>query len=167
MARLFTFLFLFSLLALQGFGKVVIDGFVGTNEYENVYEPTKGLKVYVASSDDTVFIGLESTSRGWFAIGLGSPRMHGAYMFVITTRDGTNYVIDEYVGVGRSHKTIKERKVKNFAFSKDGDVVIAEFSIPYELNNIKLKGKVNGIWAVSKDYKFGYHSKRGRLELEF
>jgi c-di-GMP-binding flagellar brake protein YcgR len=93
--------------------------------------------------------------------------MDGAYMFVITTKDGTNYVIDEYIGVGHGHKTVKEKQVKSFAFSKDNDIVTVEFSIPNKLNNVELKGKISGIWAISRDYKFGYHSKRGKLELEF
>jgi hypothetical protein len=166
MARLIIFSFLVCLFTLQGVGQVV-DGVIGTNEYKKVYEPTKELKVYVSSTNNEVLIGIQSTSSGWFSIGLGSPRMDGAYMFVITTKDGTNYVIDEYIGVGHSHRTVKDKQVKSFAFSKNNDIVTVEFSIPNKLNNVELKGKVSGIWAISRDYKFGYHFKRGKLELEF
>ncbi|MBN2464604.1 hypothetical protein JXD38_03140 [candidate division WOR-3 bacterium] len=86
--------------------RVGVDGFIDNEdgpEYPATYtDKASGLTVNWGLDDSLLYVGLSTKSRGWLAIGFGSPAMHGSNMIIGYYTDDSTKVMND-IGAGHAH----------------------------------------------------------------
>ncbi|MCX8029563.1 MAG: DOMON domain-containing protein [Brevinematales bacterium] len=149
--------------------KVNVDGVIQDKEYTSVYNVDKDFKFHISSDAKNVYVGLESNSKGWVAIGFGSPVMDKSIMFIgYFNKDKNKFEVEQTIGVKHNHPKAEKNEVISSAGKRENNKTTVEFVIPKKIGNLTLQGEVDVIWAYSvSDSIKSYHSKRGATKVKF
>ena len=108
----------------------VVDGSFGTNEYPEIVQ-LKDMRLGYAQSRDSsnLHFILEAPTTGWVSVGLGSNRMHGAYI-IIGYDAITSQVISEETGRGHGHSPSSSKILVQSKIKEAGAKTTLEFTVP-------------------------------------
>jgi hypothetical protein len=108
----------------------VCDGVINADEYPfSTHVSRMHLVAGLSPDGTTLTIGLEAQTSGWVSVGLGSLRMHDAYI-VIGYDDNGIISIKEQKGSGHAHKENKTAILTASAVKEVAGVTTLEFSVP-------------------------------------
>ncbi|MBN1410562.1 MAG: hypothetical protein JW969_06930 [Spirochaetales bacterium] len=103
----------------------LVDGILKEGEYGYSQEITAvGITVSLSRNKDKAWIGLESASTGWIAIGFNSTVMNDAHILIGYVTDGAVH-FKEQVGVDHRHVDPKNNVLTKYGMSeKDGKTTL-------------------------------------------
>ncbi len=111
-------------------------------EYPATYADKKtGLKVHWGFDDEFIYVALESRSKGWMAIGFGSPTMDGANIVMGYYTDESTEVFNE-LGKGYSHAPIpgSDSIMEEWDIDRDDETGVTVMEFVYPLQFPKVAG---------------------------
>lgn len=137
--------------------RVSVDGMIEeTEEGEEPEYPATfadkrtGLKVHWGFDDEFIYVALETRSKGWMAIGFGSPKMDGSNIMLGYYTEDSAEVFNE-VGTNYTHATApgSDSLFEEWEIDHDEDVgsTVMEFIYPLEfpkLAGLAIPGMVAG-----------------------
>lgn len=163
--------------ALSILGAVEVDGVVGRDEYANkqVLDGT-AFVLYWQIEGDTIYCAIESTAKGWVAIGFDPTKiMANADMIFGIVTDKAQAVDAYSTGQFGPHPADTDQGGKDdilaFAGKRTASGVVFEFSRKLNTGDTKDKPIVIGkdlklIWAWSNSLSFtAKHAKAGTVTL--
>ncbi|MFN3411665.1 MAG: DOMON domain-containing protein [Exilispira sp.] len=154
--------------------KVIVDGIISAKEYNNKFSfDNDNFILYAEIIEDIVYFAIESTSKGWVAIGFDPvSAMKDADMIFGVVTDSEVKAYDTYsTGMFGPHPDDTSLNgtydILSFAGKKENTKIIFEFSRKTDTKDSKdkilIKGKdIKLLWAYSSstDIK-SKHTKRG------
>ena len=114
-----------------------VDGRVAAGEYAAAFTDAKtGIKVSWQADAQNVQVALESATKGWVAMGLGTRGMRNASMVLGFTDQQGRWVVEEQMGKAlyRHAKVESPKLVSGVAGHVEGKTVL-EFVLPRALSN--------------------------------
>jgi hypothetical protein len=104
----------------------IVNGTVNKGEYNRTYN-VGPFTLHVSRVKGNMYLGLSVNTKGWVAVGLGSPIMNGAVMFLGNVQNGKSG-FTEQVGRGHRHSEVAEdkRTVITHAVREQGGVTTVE-----------------------------------------
>jgi len=107
-----------------------VDGRVSPGEYRQPIQVFDGqVQIYYAADrDGGIYFAVSARTKGWVGLGLGTPIMDGATIFMGYVRDG-KAVFSEQLGNGHTHSPNPEPIADASATGQDGDITTIEFHI--------------------------------------
>jgi hypothetical protein len=124
-------------LPLSAGAKPSVDGRVAAGEYAAAFADAKtGIKVSWQGDAQNIHVALESATKGWVAMGLGTRGMRNASMVLGFTDKQGRWVVEEQMGKAlyRHSKVDKPKLVSGVAGHVEGRTVL-EFVLPRALSN--------------------------------
>lgn len=138
----------------QNTPRPIIDGILSENEYLFSHQLKGKITVYTSLfDDDTIYFAIQSTAKGWVAIGFGEFKMHKSNM-IIGYKDDTTEVVSEHIGKNRLHteKTNKiledNSKTATYKISENEKGTLLEFQT--KLQNITDSDTIKVVVGQSK-----------------
>ena len=119
------------LLAVGRLGALpVVDGSVSLGEYAHSLSVIGDTATVFWSADSGgLFLAVSAPTEGWVGLGLGSPVMDGAWIFLGYLKDGKP-VFSEQRGLGHTHRPVAEQRADLWALARQGDRTVMEFHLP-------------------------------------
>ena len=160
---------------------ISIDAQITTNEYPFSYvDNASGITLYWHNDSKDLYIGLESQTEGWIAIGFDPERlMKDANIIFFALENGNLIARDDYGTSNFSHSSDEELggsfDITEYAGKKENSITTIEFTIPLDSGDefdrvLEPADSYSVILAVnSKNTDFdSKHSKRssGVIELK-
>lgn len=143
----------------------VLDGVISAGEY-SLTVPLDKMTLFASRTADTLFVAVSAQTTGWVAVGVGSPRMDKAWIY-IGYAQGDQAVFARQQGVGRGHKDNDAAPAAAFSIKENAGVTTLELSFKAadliasgqrELNCIVAYGRQDSLTA--------YHAARASVRLQ-
>jgi DOMON domain len=145
-----------------------VDGTVTRNEYSYSRDFDQQLTLYASRTPTTLYLAVVANTAGWVGVGLGSPRMDGADIFMGFVRGG-KAIFKPQVGRGHSHRDApKEVKtaVESYALRERGGKTTLEVALKASAYIRRGQPSLDMIFAMGDRPSFTmYHSYRGATSL--
>lgn len=109
-----------------------VDGKVSAGEYGGSQTLGEGALTlnWAPDGHGGVFLALSAPTKGWLAVGLGSQRMSGAYVYIGFVGAGGQAVFSEQTAKGHTHKDSGKKTADQSAVARTGANTVLEFHVP-------------------------------------
>lgn len=157
---------------------IAIDGNIERNEYPfSYFDNITGITLYWYNDSKDLYIGLESRTEGWTAIGFDPERfMKDANIILFALENENVMASDDYGTSNFSHSSDEELggsfDITKYAGKKENNITTIEFTIPLDSGDefdriLEPSGSYNVILAVNlsnTDFD-SKHSKRNSATI--
>jgi hypothetical protein len=105
-----------------------IDGVIGADEYA-MNTDVGNMKLSLSWVGETLYVGVSGQTAGWVAVGLGSPRMNDAVMY-IGAPDGGKGQLKVQKGAGHRHADLDGEAPGSYLLREADGQTSLELSVP-------------------------------------
>ncbi|MGA2480321.1 MAG: hypothetical protein ABSG63_16350 [Spirochaetia bacterium] len=105
-----------------------VDGVIGDGEYAQSME-SGSMKLSLSWVGDALFIAVSGQTSGWVAVGLGSPKMNDAVMYIGAADSGKGQ-LKVQKGAGHRHADVDTPAPSSYALREAGGQTVMELSVP-------------------------------------
>jgi len=148
--------------------KATVDGVVQANEYSYSHDLDQQITLYASRTATTLYLSVVANTSGWVAIGVGSPRMDGADIFMGFVKDG-KVTFKPLVGKGHRHSDAPAdvaASLESYAMKQSGGKTTLEVALKADAYTKKGQSTLDLIFAMGDQASFTqYHSYRGATSL--
>ena len=144
---------------------VTVDGVSAASEYTATAEIGK-TKLSLARDKDNLYVSITGDTTGWIAVGFGSLRMDGAFLFICFVGADGKAQGKLQTGKGHTHADVASEALVQFAMKEAGGVTTLELVLKASSVIAKDATSLPVIWAVGTSDSFSaLHKARGSLTL--
>ena len=126
-----SWIMLWFLLAAGAWGEPAVDGKLVPGEYAHQVSVIDGAATvsWSPDGDGGLYFAVSAPTTGWVGLGLGSPVMSGAWIFMGFVKNGTP-VFSEQRGVGHTHQPVESLRTDRWAVAQADGWTTVEFHLP-------------------------------------
>lgn len=149
--------------------KPLVNGVVHSGEYAYMRDFDQQLTLYASRSGDTLYLGVVGKTSGWVAVGLGSPRMDGAAIFMGFVGTDGKVSFKPLLGKGHRHGDAPadiSSTVVSYAMKQTSGATTLEVAVKADAFIKKGQSSLDVIYAMGDQRSFTpYHVYRGTTSL--
>jgi hypothetical protein len=144
---------------------VTVDGVSAASEYTAVTEIGK-TKLSLARDKDKLYVSITGETTGWIAVGFGSLKMDGAFLFIGFVGADGKAQGKLQAGKGHTHADVASEALVQFAMKEAGGTTTLELVLKAPSVIAKDATSLPVIWAVGTSDSFSaLHRARGSLTV--
>jgi len=148
--------------------KPSVDGVIQSGEYSFSQDFDQQITLYASRSSSTLYLAVVGNTSGWVAVGLGSPRMDGADIFMGFVKDG-KVTFKPQVGKGHRHSDAPADvadTLVSYAIKQSAGKTTLEVALKADAYIKSGQSTLDVIFAIGDQGSFTqYHSYRGTTSI--
>jgi len=149
-------------------GKPSVDGVIQAGEYSYSQDFDQQMTLYASRTASTLYLAVVGNTGGWVAVGLGSPRMDGADIFMGYVKDG-KVTFKPQLGKGHRHSDAPSDvadTLVSYAMKQAGGKTTLEVALKAGAYIKGGQSSLDDIFAMGDQASFTqYHSYRNATTL--
>jgi hypothetical protein len=146
----------------------VVDGVVASGEYA-LQKDYGQMQISLSRTADTLFVAAVAATKGWIAVGLGSPRMDGSAIFMGFVGEDGKVQFASQTGAGHRHSDAAKAvadSVVSYSIKESGGKTTLEVALKAAGYVKAGQSALDLIYAIGPQKSFSpYHTFRGVAKI--